>query len=596
MKPRTPLTVGALAAIIIGVLVALGAFRAPVPVASPTPANSPSPVPSAASVSNAPSVGLATPATARPSPVEHAPRLVLSVPYASSVEVLGATTGRVGGLSPVGATTFAVDEQERVYVWDRARLRVVVYQTGKFVRAISLPYVEPDARSLLVHGDRLYLRFTSGFSGSMEYEIDVATGGLLAAVRLGSSLYPRSRAVDVRVGLPPNGQVTDAFNNSYALDVSAPAQRYVRVHASGATLAYAVEPLAQKAIDMYARADGALYELASDSGGVGSAYVYALMPPIGAVPAPAVAGASTAPLALGGRSVPDQVVATLARAGSVELVAAARAAFWWLASTGVENANVGPTGPNGARFEARWSDGSRLSISSDGASISDGSKSYLTPTRVWGQLAGYALASPSRVVMLTVSANATVRSADLAGTEHVLTQTELAAFRASLATAFSVSEGELPGDLELAFPVYEITVGETVVQLRRDRYAAVSRFGAFAHDGALYDLVRRALPVPAFSADDPRSLFLAERVTIEEDGLPSMTGDITRWRASLVRALTGIEPVSNPYPNTGPLTLTFVFAGGRSERVRVTADAYTYRGTSYPRPGIIGIVGYRGVP
>ena len=565
-------------------------------VACSTQGTAPSPVPSAASVSNPPSVSFATPATARPSPVEHAPRLVLSMPYAPSVDVLGATTGRVGGLSPVGPTTFAVDEQERVYVWDRARLRVVVYQAGKFVRAISLPFVEPDARSLLVHGDRLYLRFTSGFSGSVEYEIDLATGRLLAAVRLGSSLYPRSRGVDVRVGLPPSGQVTDAFNNSYALDVSTPVQRYLRVHASGATLAYAVEPLAQKAIDMYARADGALYELASDWGGVGSAYVYALMPPIGAVPAPAVAGPSTAPVAFGGRSVPDQVVATLARAGSVELVAAARAAFWWLVSTGVENANIGPIGPNGARFEARWSDGSRLSISSDGVAISDGSKTYLTPTRVWGQLAGYALASPSRIAQLTVSGNAAVRITDLVGAEHVLTPTELSAFRASLGTAFSVSEGELPGDLELAFPVYEITVGETVVQLRRDRYAAVSRFGAFAHDGALYDLIRRTLPVPAFSADDPRSLFLAERVTIEEDGLPSMTGDITRWKASLVRTLTGSESVSNNYPNTGPLTLTFAFAGGRSERVRVTADAYTYRGTSYPRPGIIGIVGYRGVP
>ena len=84
-----------------------------------------------------------------------------------------------------------------------------------------------------------------------------------------------------------------------------------------------------------------------------------------------------------------------------------------------------------------------------------------------------------------------------------------------------------------------------------------------------------------------------ERVTIEEDGFPDRTGDITRWKASLVRALTGIEP-SSSYGNTSPLTLTFAFAGGRTERVRVTANAYTYRGTTYARPGIIGIVGYYG--
>lgn len=561
-----------------------------------TSSNSPSPVPSAASSSSAPSVSLATPATARPSPVEHAPRLLLTVPYAPSVEALGATTARVGGLSPVGATTFAVDEQERVYVWDRARLRVVVYEAGKFVRAISLPYVEPDARSLLVQGDRLYLRFASGFGGSMEYEIDASTGRLLRAVRLGSTIYPRSRSNDVRVGLPPSGQITDAFNNSYVLDVSTPVQRYSRIHPSGAPLAYAVEPLAQKAIDMYARPDGALYEFASDWGGVGSAYVYALIPPIGAAPAPATPVPPASPVAFGGRPVPDQLVATIARAGSVELDTAARLAVWWLASTGVENANLSPSGREVARFEARWSDGSRLLINSDGPGISDGTKSYLTPTYAWAQLAGYALASPPRISALAASASATVRITDLAGTEHVLTPTELSALRASLATALSVSEGELPGDLERPFPVYEITIGETVVQLRRDRYAAVSRSGAFAHDGALYDLVRRALPVPALSVDDPRSLFLAERVTIEEDGLPSMTGDITRWKASLVRTLTGIETVSNPYPDTKPLTLTFAFAGGRTERVRVMADTYTYRGTTYQRPGILGIVGYRGVP
>ena len=546
----------------IAVVLALVACSpGPIQVSSPSP---PSPE------TTAPSIARSTPPpTAAPAAVEHAPRLVLSVPYAPSVDALGATTARVGGLSPVGATTFAVDEQDRIFIWDRARLRVAVFEAGTFSRAISLPFVEQDARSLLVHGDRLYLRFGSGFSGSLEYEIDAPSGGLLRAVRLGTSIYPRSRAIDVRAGLPPSGEVTDAFGNSYVLDVSTAVQRYRRVHPSGATLAYAVEPLATKAIDMYARADGALYELASDWGGVGSAYVYALMPPIG----PAAALASSAPPATPvafGRPVPDQLVATLPRAGSVDLIAAARLAFWWLASTGVENANVGPIAPGGARFEARWNDGSRLSIGFDGPVIGDGTKNYLTPTRVWGQLAGHALASPSRIFQLTASGSATIRITDLVGTERALTGTELSALRVALSTAFSVSEGELPGDLELPFPVYEIALGDTVVQLRRDRYAAVSRFGALAHDGSLYDLVRRALPVPPLSLDDPRSLFLAERVTIEQDGLPSMTGDITRWKAGLVRALTGTEPVANAYPDAAPLTLTFAFAGGRSERVRVT--------------------------
>ena len=577
-------------------LVVIATLLALVACSPQTQATPPSAPPPPAVVVSSSSPVLLTPAPAAPAwALGDAPRLLLSMPYAPSADVLGATTARVGGRIPVGATTFAVDEQERVYIWDRARLRVVVYQAGKFVRSISLPFIEPDARSLLVHGDRLYLRFTSGFSGSMEYEIDASSGALVRAVRLGPTIYPRSRSNDVRPGLPPSGQITDAFNNRYVLDVSTPVQRYSRIDPSGAVLASAVEPLPQKAVDIYVRADGALYELASDWGGVGSAYVYGLIPPVGPAPAPSTVGAPAGPLAFGGRSVPDQVVVTIAGAGSVDLIAAARSAFWWLASTGVENASI-VVQPGVVRFEARWSDGTRLAISSDGASISDGAKAYLTPTRAWSQFAGHALASPSRITQLTVSGSVTVRISDLVGVEQVLTPTELFALRSSLATAFSVSEGELPGDLERPFPVYEIVIRDTIVQLRRDRYAAVSPFGAFAHDGALHDLVRRALPVPSFSLDDPRSLFLAERVTIEQDGLPSATGDITRWKASLVRALTGTDPVSNAYPEAAPLTLTFSFAGGRSERVRVTTDAYTYRGIQVARPGIIGIVGYRGVP
>ena len=39
-------------------------------------------------------------------------------------------------------------------------------------------------------------------------------------------------------------------------------------------------------IDAYPRADGALFELAADYGGVGSVYVYALLPPSAAASAP----------------------------------------------------------------------------------------------------------------------------------------------------------------------------------------------------------------------------------------------------------------------------------------------------------------------
>ncbi len=68
-----------------------------------------------------------------------------------------------------------------------------------------------------------------------------------------------------------------------------------------ATVAYTVEPLSQKGIDLYARRDGALCELATDWGGEGSAYVYALMPPVGTPAAAAVRPVPAAPVAFGRR-------------------------------------------------------------------------------------------------------------------------------------------------------------------------------------------------------------------------------------------------------------------------------------------------------
>ncbi len=541
--------------------------------------------------------------TSAPSPsappvvaTEYKPRLILSVPYSTSPSAFGATTARVGGLSPLGVTTFAVDEQERIYVWDRARLRIAVFEQGKLVRSIPAPYMEPDARSLLADGGRLYMRFTSGFSGSMEYELDAATGALLRVVRLGSSIYPRPRSVETRIGFPTSGDVADALGNHYDFDGSTAVQRYRRIDASGAVLAYTVEPLALKGIDMYARRDGALYELASDWGGAGSAYVYMLMPAASAASAPAPSATAQQPFAFG-RSVPDSVLATLRQTGgSAQLDLAARTALWWLAATAEVSANVGSP-MNDAVFEARWNDGTGLIIGVDGATIGDGLKGYITPTRAWAQLAGYAIAAPARLAA-AAQEGAVVGIADLPGSQRALSAAELAQLRASLGSAFSVSEGELPGDLELPFPVYELRIGDTLVQLRRDHHAAVGRFGAFAHDGALYAFVRRAMPVPALAADQPRSLFLADKVTIAEDGYPDRTQDISRWKASIVRALVGVGANlgSVDSPDLHPLTLTFAFAGGRTETVRVLRDAYTYRGVTYARPGVIAIIYLRGVP
>jgi hypothetical protein len=552
--------------------------------------------------SSSPSVTALPSSTASPAPIvarEETPRLLLSIPYAPpTADKLGATTGRVGGITPRGPSSLAVDENERVYVWDQARLRVVVYGAGQFERAISLPYVEREAGALLVDGGRIYLRGVSQF-GVLEYEIDGATGTLLRAVSSLDSIYPRRRAGPQPAGVRSTfGADAAGLEYVYVTLSGGPISRYERMDSGLRTLAYAVEPVPQKMVDAYPRADGALYELAADFGGVGSVYVYALLAPASTVPLAAPPAASTrAPIALG-RPVPDRLTATLAGAGSIDLDAPSRMAVWTLASLSAERTDLAAS-PQDPLFVARWNDGSKLEIVvSDGLLFAAG-KVYAGPATAYEQFAAYALASPTRLAELA-SRGATVRIADLKGVQRALTGAEIAELRASLSNGFAVSEGELPGVLELPFPLYEIVLGDVVIRLRGNDYGSVGqqfRPGAFAHDGKLDDLARRWLSVPALAVDDPRSLFYADKVTFEQPGYSELQ-DISRWRASLVRALNAEPgPAGSPeLDSEPPATLVFSFPGGRVETVVVRPGSFTYRGKVIALRGVNYLVYYRGVP
>jgi hypothetical protein len=549
-----------------------------------------------------PSPTLSPTPTAPLSPIvarEETPQLLLSIPYAPPrADKLGATTGRVGGIPPRGPSSLAVDENERVYIWDQARLRVVVYSAGKFERAIPLPYVERDAGALLVDGGRIYLRAQGGM---LEYEIDGATGLLLRVVSpIDSSIYPRRRTIP-HPGLGTQydfGADAAGLDYAYTSPDRSSNYRYERVDPARGTLAYAVEPLSQKSIDAYPRADGALYELAADYGGVGSVYVYALLAPASTAPPSVPPTAPTSVRTAFGKPVPDQLTATLSGAGSVDLDARARAAVWSLASLAKERTDLAVS-PQAPLFVARWDDGSKLEIVASAGLLFAEGKTYFGPATSYEQLASYGLASPLRLAELAAS-GATIRIADLKGVQRALTAAEIAELRASLSNGFAVSEGELPGVLELPFPLYEIVLGDTVVRLRGEDYGSVGqqfRPGAFAHDGKLDDLARRWLPVPALAVDDPRSLFLADKVTFEQPGYSDLQ-DISRWKASLVRALNADPgPAGSPeLDSEPPATLVFSFPGGRVETVVVRPGSFTYRGKVIALRGVNYLVYYRGVP
>jgi hypothetical protein len=273
-------------------------------------------------------------------------------------------------------------------------------------------------------------------------------------------------------------------------------------------------------------------------------------------------------------------------------------AVWWLGALVKERPDLGAE-PYEPLFVARWNDGSKLELTISGGRVLAEGKTYFGPATAYEQVAWYALASPSRLAE-AATRGAIIRIADLPGVERTLTAAETADLRASLSGGFGVSEGELPGVLELAFPLYEIVIGDVVIRLREDDYGSVGRQfrpGAFVHDGRLDELVRRWLPVPALAADDPHSLFLADKVTFEQPGHAELQ-DISRWKASLVRALNAEPglPGSDELASEPPATLVFRFAGGRAETVTVRPGSFTYRGRVIALRGVMNLVYYRGVP
>ena len=74
--------------------------------------------------------------------------------------------------------------------------------------------------------------------------------------------------------------------------------------------------------------------------------------------------------------------------------------------------------------------------------------------------------------------------------------------------------------------------------------------------------------------------------------------DISRWKASLVRALNAEpgDPQSPEPAGEPPATLVFRFPSGRVETVIVSPGSFSYRGRVIPLHGVMYLVYYRGVP
>ena len=180
--------------------------------------------------------------TVQPPPRTEVPELILDLPVAPPlIERPGWTTGRVGGISPSGPTSLAVDRDGLLYLWDQARLRVIVYDRGRYIREIPLLYVSPDSQGLLVYADRLYLTDRVSVASSepnrmaLEHEIDLATGRALriALADRAASIYPRIRVYQPK-GVPPLRDLgEDALGSRYQYDTSTSIHVFRRLDAAG---------------------------------------------------------------------------------------------------------------------------------------------------------------------------------------------------------------------------------------------------------------------------------------------------------------------------------------------------------------------------
>jgi hypothetical protein len=534
--------------------------------------------------------------TANATPRTEVPEVLLDVAVLPPVsERPGWTTSRVGGISSMGPTSLAIDRDGLVYLWDQARLRVVIYEKGRYVREIPLLSISPDAQGLLVYGDRLYLtdRATPPSAEpdrmALEHEIDLATGRVLrvALADSGASLYPRARAYQPR-GVPPLRELgADALGFRYQYDTSSSIRRFRRLDANGRTLAEAVEPVPNFLTDWYVAADGGLYGLVDRSAADGHVFVYRLLAAAGTVPRETVPAITVAPK-VAGYGIPDAVTVMYTGLPQGELAAREREALWWLLSLTPEAPDRPAPDRPILRLTASWSDGRKMDVASDGRHASIDGRTLRATITALDPIAAWSVSRPGSLAALARS-GATIEITDLQ-VARALSAPEREALAVAIESSFWVRERELPRPLEDPFPRYRLRLAGTVsLQPVGDRYVSFDQGGALAAQ-PFSELARSWLPVPPLS--EPADLFAADHVVIRD---PTGEQDISRWKASIVRALVGVSSPGT-YPGASPYTLALSFGGARTEIVSIDIRGYTYRGTFYPRPGLLSILGYRGVP
>jgi hypothetical protein len=353
--------------------------------------------------------------------------------------------------------------------------------------------------------------------------------------------------------------------------------------------------------DTYVTGGGAVYDLRYAYGGglVERVRVVRLLGAVGPRPAETAAPAADRPR-FAGKDAPTSIEVTSAHELPPATLSGTDArSIWWLVSlsrTDPYYGTVAAPGDQAYRLTATFADASMMTLAIDATVTVAGTARFGTSPLIERGLA-HMLSRPAFTAAALRRYGAKIRTPDLPGTERALTAAEVDAFAAALDGAFATTFFERYIPLEDPFPRRQITIAypaaTVLLQDVGDRYlrTARHRHGAMVHDGRASALLRQWLPAPSFARDDPAVLYTAERVTLPDQ-------DISRWKASIVRALV----VPTPYPAQGiwdpqgPLVFTFTLPGGRTEVVRVDARGYSFAGRTYERFGLLDLHGLKGVP
>lgn len=223
------------------------------------------------------------------------PVRILSVATNGDAETPGVTPEQAGGIPARGPRSFAVEEPD-LFIWDQARLRVLVYQQ-RFSKAVSIPSVDPRAVALLVTPGHYYLRIQGDSAEPWtEFEIDSASGRILRTAEIRTRgdppLYPRTRP-----GRPPAGEKgagadglgADMHGNRYERFARtsgcdpAGCIELRRVDPTGRVSAVLFQPTDARWEDLYVSSRGGLYGLRWErdaAGQIVAASVFRLIPPV----------------------------------------------------------------------------------------------------------------------------------------------------------------------------------------------------------------------------------------------------------------------------------------------------------------------------